>query len=308
MSGRAGTGGARGYMLLGALFLTAVMAITMAVVAREWSFIHRRAMEAELKHRGEKIMRALLEYQYMQGKGLKPASRPISNYETLEKFLTEGPNPVLPSLPPDPMTARYDERGELVEGTGKWGLVVRTTATQGRQSGRPGTSAPVTTGGFQVIGCEGSSAGGGAGSGSRSGSIFPSSPGSPGSRVGAVVGGIIGVASCLDDENLKPIGLSPEGEEASSYKEWLFTPVESGGTSGLVPQQQQQRQTSQQQALGSWQNNWPSSLPAPPFPGGVIAPGGGRQVPQGLRPGQVREPTRPGSMGNPPGTLDRPRR
>jgi len=286
-------------MLLGALFLTAVMAITLTVVVREWSFVHRRAMEAELKFRGEKIMRALLEYQYMQGKGLKPASRPITNYETLEKFLTEGPNPVLPGLPPDPMTARYDERGELVEGTGHWGLVVRTTITRGVQRGVTRSTTPVTTGGFQVTGCEGSSAGG---SRSGSGSMFPRIGGRPGSRVGAVTGGIIGVASCLDDADLKPIGLSPEGEEASTYKEWFFTPVESGGT-GLGMAQQPRGTSPQTQAVGSWQNNWPDSLPAPPFPGGVTAPGGGRTVPRGLRPGQRTEPTRPGF-----GTTSRPRR
>jgi hypothetical protein len=271
-------------MLLGAFFIVAVLAITSAVVVQHWSFVHRRAMEAELKFRGERIMRAILEFKHLQDQNKKPQLQ-IANYESLEKALTDQPNPILPGIPPDPMTARYDEQGELVEGTGTWGLVVPAGTQPDRNRGRPGTtmgsrfgSSPTQPGqppfgrGFQVIGCEG----GGGGSRLASGRA-----GGPRQRVGAVQ--VLGVASCLDDEDLEPIGPSPQDEDAATYKDWLFIPPGSGQM-GVGQTQQVQGQASSQQP--TWQSNWPSSLPAPPFPGGVNAPGQGnqQQIPGGQSP------------------------
>lgn len=244
--------GEDGYLLAGALFLMAVMAIGMTVAVMEWSFLHQRDLEKELEFRGDRIMRALLEYKEMQQSGKKSPAKVIQDYETMEKFLTEEPNPILAELPPDPFTARYDERGELEEDTGKWGLVLLGASIA------PTPSNPRPNQGLQIVGCppptrrsrdEG-----------EGGSLpqFPGAPrsnrvsqwdtefrgqfgedslsqqgiGSSGPGLGQTrKGNIVGVVSCRDD--LDPIGLSPSGEETASYREWLFVPRELQTGGGL---------------------------------------------------------------------------
>lgn len=109
-------------MLAALMVVVALMGVFLAVAGQQWSFIKRREMERELAFRGERIQRALLEHQTRKG---RPATR-------LED-LTDQPQPSLLHVPPDPLTAEYDERGELVEGTGEWVLI--------HQGDRPGAPA-----------------------------------------------------------------------------------------------------------------------------------------------------------------------
>ena len=276
-----------GYVLVGAMVLMALMAIGMTVIAQQWSFVHRRSMEKELQFQGDRIMRGLLEYKQMQGAGLKPAGALITNYESMVKALTEQPNPILTELPPDPMTARYNDQGELEEDTGVWGLVIQTAGTTNRTQGQATTQ---TQGGIQISGCpplrqrEGEGMGfgnrndplnqGNGLSGTNLPSVFeepnptlpPSSSGRssrlpPMGAGGNISGNVIGVVTCYDEPDQPPIRLSPAGEEASTYRDWLFVPKDLASNTG---------NTNQPAAAGSWESNWPESMPAP-----ATAPGTG---------------------------------
>ena len=110
--------GEEGSTLAALMVIVAIMAVMLTVASQEWSFILRREKERELIFRGQLIVSALEEYE-AQGRGA-----PVS----LDQ-LTKRPKPALRMVPPDPMTARYDEEGKLVEGTGQWKLL------------RPGTGA-----------------------------------------------------------------------------------------------------------------------------------------------------------------------
>jgi type II secretory pathway pseudopilin PulG len=104
--------GASGSTLAALVLLIAIMSIFMTAAAQQWSFIIRREKERELIFRGQLIALAMEEYA-QAGRGV-PTSLDL---------LTKRPRPTLRKVPDEPMTARYDKDGKLVEGTGEWKLL-----------------------------------------------------------------------------------------------------------------------------------------------------------------------------------------
>ena len=110
----AGTGtAARGSLLLAMLVMMTIASIVLAVAATDWSFVVRREKERELIFRGVQIARAIEEWQQSAGKA------PPTSLEQL----TKPPRPTLRKAYADPMTALYDDEGELLEGTGEWAYI-----------------------------------------------------------------------------------------------------------------------------------------------------------------------------------------
>lgn len=124
----AGSGSAaRGSLLLAMLVTMTIGSIVLAIASTEWSFIIRREKEKELIFRGVQIARAIDSWQ-------GPGKPPPTNLE----MMTKPPRPVLRREYSDPMTARHDDDGELVEGTGEWGYI----GMGGPTPPRGGTSGP----------------------------------------------------------------------------------------------------------------------------------------------------------------------
>ena len=105
-------GAESGSTLAALVVLLAIMSIFMTVAAQQWSFIIRREKERELIFRGQLIALAMEEYA-QGGRGV-PTGLDV---------LTKRPRPALRKVPDEPMTARYDKDGKLVEGTGEWKLL-----------------------------------------------------------------------------------------------------------------------------------------------------------------------------------------
>jgi type II secretory pathway pseudopilin PulG len=159
------------------MVMVAVMSILLTVAAQQWSFLTRRELERELTFRGERLLLALNEHQARVG-GAPPTS--------LED-LTKPPRPVLPRVWPDPMTARYDGNGDLVEGTGEWQVI---------RVGDPAAGASPTTrdqGGFRER--------------------RPSGPATP------AISGLRGVHSASEELSIGAWRDTPPG---TPYNEWRF--------------------------------------------------------------------------------------
>jgi hypothetical protein len=122
----------RGATLAALMGTVAVMSILMTVAAQQWSFVVRRELEKELIHRGERIQLAIWEY------GTRTGAPPLLKLEEL----TKRPRPLLPGVPPDPMTARYDAHGKLVEGTGEWHVLRLVPQGQPLIPGQPAREIP----------------------------------------------------------------------------------------------------------------------------------------------------------------------
>jgi hypothetical protein len=119
------------------MLLVLLVGLGTAATAQRWSFIQQREVEEELELRTFRILRAVIEYQsppVLAGTVQYPAK-----LEELEKVVPR----VIASVPPDPLTARYDDEGELLKDTGRWGPV------QWRPGGAPGQQ---TT--FNLISCD----------------------------------------------------------------------------------------------------------------------------------------------------------
>ena len=116
--------GERGSLLAALVATLAVGSILMTVATTQWSFIIRREKEKELVFRGTAIARAIQEFQRL---GRAPT--------TLEEMTKTRP-PVLRQILPDPMTARYDREGKLIEGTGEWTFI--SVGQPGATGGLPG--------------------------------------------------------------------------------------------------------------------------------------------------------------------------
>jgi len=101
-----------GYLLAAAMLLVALISILAAKASQGIVTLHKREMEEELKFRGERLVRAILDFRRGQAGG-------TGRWPKLEE-LTKPPKRVLHAIPPDPLTARYDENGKLKEGTGVW--------------------------------------------------------------------------------------------------------------------------------------------------------------------------------------------
>lgn len=108
--------------------MVGVLAVLMTVAAQQWSFIERREMEKELIYRGQSIAAAIDEYRRMGQNQRLP---------TKLEDMTKGPRPTLRRVWHDPMTARYEDDGDLVENTGQWELL-----TPGRGHAPPGSGQP----------------------------------------------------------------------------------------------------------------------------------------------------------------------
>lgn len=120
-----------GSSLAALMVAVAVLGILATAAARQWSFITRRELEKELHYRGSRIMNAVFEYRSIH-------QRLPSKLEDM----TKPPRPTLRKVWADPMTARYDKSGELVEGTGEWELLEpETVSPGGRQGGRSNRSS-----------------------------------------------------------------------------------------------------------------------------------------------------------------------
>jgi len=113
---RSGRSATRGSILAAVLVIMAIGAVWAGVASTNWSFILKREREKELIFRGKQIAKAIEDYS---GGAAAPTS-----LEQMAKF----PKPTLRQEWADPMTARYDSAGELVEGTGRWKLLTRTGA------------------------------------------------------------------------------------------------------------------------------------------------------------------------------------
>ncbi|MEM7248949.1 MAG: hypothetical protein AAF533_26720 [Acidobacteriota bacterium] len=103
---------ARGASLAALMFGVAIMGIFMAAASQQWSFIVRRELERELVYRGSRYQSALDEHRAR-----------TNALPTKLEDLTKLPKPSLRRVWADPMTARYDQDGELIEGTGEWKLI-----------------------------------------------------------------------------------------------------------------------------------------------------------------------------------------
>ena len=92
-----------------------VLIISSSVAVRDWRTAMQREKEKELIFRAKEITRAIELYQNpirSGGRGKLP--------NDLKELVKGG---YLRKLYPEPMTARYDDNGELVEGTGQWELI-----------------------------------------------------------------------------------------------------------------------------------------------------------------------------------------
>lgn len=175
--------GEAGYLLAAAMLLVALVSIMTAMAARSWASIGKREREAELKFRGQRIVRAILDWKREQPGGLQNPGL----WPTLEQ-LTKPPKRYLASIPPDPMTAEYDESGELLEKTGVWQPIFMgpMQAGIGGQPPRPS---------MNPLPCE------------------QKMPGWEKNRP------IMGVYTCAEGTALTVFG----GKEGLTYREWFFS-------------------------------------------------------------------------------------
>ena len=217
--------GARGSLLAALLVMMTLASIMLAVASTQWSFIVRREREKELIFRGTQIVRGIDAFR------AKNSRLPT----TLEE-MTKLPNPVLRQEWADPMTARYDDDGKLVEGTGQWQYIAQGDATgsgpPGGHTGPPGTPGPA--------------------SGSATGPATTSSSGASQGRRGGLgstpqIVPFEGVASTSDEE---AIGSYADLGSGRKYSEWRFRVFASTGLQGRL------------------------DLPRPPGFGGYRSPGG----------------------------------
>ena len=177
--------GERGASLAALMVAVGVMGLLMTVAAQQWSIIERREREKELIYRGTNIAAAIDEFR-----------RQAQNQRLPTKLedLTKGPRPTLRRVWEDPMTARYDRDGELVEGD--------------EESGQPGQWELLTPSRNQpAAGAPGAGAGGRQGAG-RQPSNSPIN-----------IEGITGVASTSEELSLAAWNDIPPG---SPYTEWRF--------------------------------------------------------------------------------------
>jgi type II secretory pathway pseudopilin PulG len=169
----------------------AIMGIVLTAAAQQWSFILRRELERELIYRGGNIVTAIQEYQ---------TSAQNQRLPTKLEDLTKRPRPTLRKVWVDPMTARYDGDGKLIEGTGEWELL-RPSAPSGQQAGRSGGRQQPRT----------------------------NNPRAGNSRLN--VQGVVGVASKSEELSIGSWGDSPP---ESVYSEWRFEVVSLNQSTGQV--------------------------------------------------------------------------
>jgi hypothetical protein len=111
------------------MVMVAIMGVMMTMAAQQWSFIERREMEKELIYRGQRIAAAIGEFERQAQNQRRP---------TKLEDMTKGPRPTLRRVWHDPMTARYDSNGDLVEETGEFELLTPASP----QAGAPGGGTP----------------------------------------------------------------------------------------------------------------------------------------------------------------------
>jgi type II secretory pathway pseudopilin PulG len=136
--------GEQGAVLIALLVMIALLGIMLGAAMTELGFVAQREKELELRFRGNQIVRAIGEYQNRNA-GTSP-----SNF----KQLLQSRPPAMRRCWVDPMTAEYDQLGELVEGTGKWIVIgqgeVDTPSTKESEddalSSRRAEAEPVLTG------------------------------------------------------------------------------------------------------------------------------------------------------------------
>jgi len=177
-----------GYLLVAAMALVAVTSILAAKAAQDTATIHRRDMEEELKFRGERIVRAIIDWK---------RANPNGQWPTLE-ILAKPPRRFLHAIPPDPMTAKFDERGKLVEKSGQWQPIFLGATTPPPQGGRRPPNVMTIT----PLPCD------------------QKMPGWEKNRP------IVGVYSCAEGKALTMYA----GKEGLTYREWLFSAVPPGGS------------------------------------------------------------------------------
>lgn len=191
---------ARGSLLAALLVMMTLASIMLAVAVTQWSFIVRRDREKELIFRGTQIVRGIEEFR---GKH----NRLPTTLEEMAKL----PNPALRQAWADPVTARYDDDGELVEGTGAWQYITQGEAGTVRPSGTPGPGATTAT--------------------------APTGPGRPGAPGGGRVGStpqivpFDGVASTSEEVS---IGGYADMEAGKTYAEWRFRVFGGTGLTGRL--------------------------------------------------------------------------
>lgn len=168
----------------------AIMALVLTAAARQWSFVMRRELERELIYRGGNIVNAIQEYQ---------ASGQSQQLPTKLEDLTKPPRPTLRKVWVDPMTARYDGDGKLIEGTGEWEFLHPNASAAGR--GRGGSNQQRRQNNPQV----------------------------GNSRLN--IQGIVGVASKSEELS---IGSWADSPPESPYTEWRFEVVSLNQATGQV--------------------------------------------------------------------------
>jgi hypothetical protein len=181
-----------GYLLAAAMLLVAVTAILSAKAAVGTVLIHRREMEQEWKFRAERIVRAIQDYNRDRTGG-RGGAVGQTGWPKLEE-LTKPPRRHLHAIPPDPLTAEYDDNGDLKEGTGRWQPIF------------PGPPQRQPAGGATA---------GGAGI-QQNVNPLPCGQKMPGWEKNRP---IVGVYSCADGESVQWFGTKQPG---SPYKELFF--------------------------------------------------------------------------------------
>jgi len=225
LSGRAGR--EDGYLLIGVLFLVAMVLITLAVAAPKVASEIQRDKELELYHRGLQYQQAIRMYY-------KKFGRYPNSLEQLEKT-----NEIrfLRKRYKDPVTGKDEWRmihfGEQkVKTTGLFGQALAATGTNGLSSGtNTGTGG---TSGSAFGSNSGSAFGSNSGSafGSNSGSAFGSNSGSAfGSNSGSAFGSNSGSAFGSPVGSNSPIG-TPTGTSSPTGTATGATGTSTAGTGG----------------------------------------------------------------------------
>ncbi len=177
-------GGSRaaGSLLVAMLVLMTISSIFLSIATTRWTFLMQREREKELIFRGVQIAKGIEEWQQQTN------APPTSLVQ-----MTKPPRPTLRKAWLDPMTVRYDDEGEPIEGTGEWS-VVGPIPPPGAGTGT-GTSRRETVAEPARIGAT-----------EASGRGVNTQP-------------ILGVQSTSDEVS---IGRYANGEAEEPYSEWVF--------------------------------------------------------------------------------------
>ena len=183
------------------MVVLAVTAIFMTAAAHQWSVLVQREREKELIFRGTSIAKGIQDFQ-------GTVNRPPTSLEEMTKSVNGRP-PALRQVYDDPMTARYDKDGRLVQGTGQWALIGAGAGVQATHPHPSSGSGP--SGGSTQDGSDTASGATGTGGITRGGSTRPP----------PMLQGVQGVRSTSEDLS---IGTYQNSQPGTAYSAWKFQP------------------------------------------------------------------------------------